>query len=71
MNWYVSLSRIEKVEQQPKKAYVNVWKVDCRESIVEVTRRIFQDCSENEKKRERNWLFFLVVEMSDVNKSIR
>jgi hypothetical protein len=45
MNWYVGLSRIEKVQQQPKKAYVNVWKVYCRESIVEVAGSIFQYCS--------------------------
>lgn len=48
MNWYVSLSRIEKVQQQPKEAYVNVGEVYGGESIVEVARRIFQDGSVEE-----------------------
>jgi hypothetical protein len=45
MNRYVGLSRIEKVEEQPKEAYMNVWEVNCGESVVKVARSIFQNCS--------------------------
>lgn len=45
MNWYVSLSRIEKVQQQPKEAYVNVGEVNGGESIAEVAGGVFQDGS--------------------------
>lgn len=53
MNWYVGLSRIEKVQQQPKEAYVNVWEVNCRESVVDVARRIFQYCSVSSGKNKK------------------
>lgn len=50
MNWYVGLSRIEKVQQQPKETYMNVGEVYCGVSIVEVARSIFQYCSVNKAR---------------------